>query len=118
MKSSLLPLCLKREVRSFSTLDDFLWPCSGIAEEGVEVAALYDTQGWILSLMGQYEDALTALRKSFAMDSDDPSNQYHLAYTLHKLSRIPQAKNSLERALSSTRPFAERTEAQVLLTLL
>jgi putative PEP-CTERM system TPR-repeat lipoprotein len=88
------------------------------AEEELEVAALYDTQGWILSLMGQYEDALTALRKSFAMDSDDPSNQYHLAYTLHKLSRIPQAKNSLERALSSNRPFAERTEAQVLLTLL
>ena len=88
------------------------------AEEELEVAALYDTLGWILSLMGQYEDALTALRKSFAMDSDDPSNQYHLAYTLHKLSRIPQAKNSLERALSSNRPFAERTEAQVLLTLL
>ena len=88
------------------------------AEEELEVAALYDTQGWILSLMGQYEDALSALRKSFAMDSDDPSNQYHLAYTLHKLNRIPQAKNSLERALSSTGPFAERTEAQVLLTLL
>jgi putative PEP-CTERM system TPR-repeat lipoprotein len=88
------------------------------AEEELKIAALYDTQGWILSLMGQYEDALTALRKSFAMDSDDPSNQYHLAYTLHKLNRIPQAKNSLERALSSTRPFAERTEAQVLLTLL
>ena len=88
------------------------------AEEELEVAALYDTQGWILSLMGQYENALTALRKSFAMDSDDPSNQYHLAYTLHKLNRIPQAKNSLERALSSTRLFAERTEAQVLLSLL
>jgi tetratricopeptide (TPR) repeat protein len=82
------------------------------AEEGLKVAALYDTQGWTLSLMGQYEDALTALRKSFAMDSDNPSNQYHLAYTLFKLNRVPQSKRSLKRALSSTHPFTERTKAQ------
>lgn len=82
---------------------------------GADVAALYDTQGWILSLKGQYEEALTVLRKAFAMDSDDPSNQYHLAYTLHKLNRIPQAKSSLERALESSRPFSERTDAEALL---
>ena len=84
-------------------------------EEGLEIAALYDTHGWILSLMGQYDDALNALRKSFAMSSDDPANQYHLAYTLYKLGRISPAKTSLEHALSSTLPFTERTEAQALL---
>ncbi|WP_343860460.1 XrtA/PEP-CTERM system TPR-repeat protein PrsT [Aliiglaciecola litoralis] len=84
-------------------------------QEGVEIAALYDTQGWIKSLKGQHEEALTILRKAFAMDSDDPSNQYHLAYTLHKLNRDSEAKVSLQRALDSSKPFNEKQDAQALL---
>lgn len=84
-------------------------------QEGVEVAALYDTQGWIMSLLGQYEEALTVLRKAYSMNSDDPSNQYHLAYTLHKLDRNSQAKRSLALALSSSHLFSERDEAEALM---
>ncbi|WJG08401.1 XrtA/PEP-CTERM system TPR-repeat protein PrsT [Aliiglaciecola sp. LCG003] len=84
-------------------------------EIGNENAALFDTYGWITALKGQHEQALTILRKSFAMNSDDPSNQYHLAYTLHKLGRDTEAKTSLNRALSSPRYFIEKDAAQALL---
>ncbi len=84
-------------------------------QEGVEAAALYDTQGWIMSLTGQHEKALTVLRKAFAMNSDDPANQYHLGYTLHKLNRIPEARDILNRALKTNQPFNERDDAESLL---
>ncbi|GAB5380278.1 MAG: PEP-CTERM system TPR-repeat protein PrsT [Aliiglaciecola sp.] len=84
-------------------------------QEGVEVAAIYDTQGWIKSLNGKHQEALTILRKAYAMNSDDPSNQYHLAYTLHKLGRNSEAKSSLNRALSTSYPFNERQDALLLM---
>ncbi|MFA3789652.1 XrtA/PEP-CTERM system TPR-repeat protein PrsT [Aliiglaciecola sp. SL4] len=80
-----------------------------------ENAALFDTQGWIKTLQGKYEEALTILRKSYAMDSNSPSNQYHLAVTLQKLGRTEEAKASLERALDSDQDFLEKKQAQGLL---
>ncbi|WP_153886355.1 XrtA/PEP-CTERM system TPR-repeat protein PrsT [Aliiglaciecola lipolytica] len=85
---------------------------------GVEDAALYDTQGWIKSLQGNFEEGLTILRKSFAMNSNDPSNQYHLAYTLQKLGRTSEAKHSLDRALNSNQEFMEKDQAEALRTQL
>lgn len=84
-------------------------------QENVEAAALYDTQGWIMSLKGQHEQALTILRKAFAMNSDDPSNQFHLGYTLHKLNRDKEAKSLLNSAISAQQPFNEKEDAMALL---
>lgn len=84
-------------------------------QEEVEAAALYDTQGWIMSLKGQHEQALTILRKAFAMNSDDPSNQFHLGFTLHKLNREKEAKSLLNRAVSAQQPFNEKEDAEQLL---
>ncbi|WP_342807288.1 XrtA/PEP-CTERM system TPR-repeat protein PrsT [Alteromonas sp. M12] len=82
---------------------------------GAENAAIYDTQGWIKTLQGKHEEGLTILRKSFAMNSNSPSNQYHLAFTLQKLGRTGEAKASLQRALSSDQDFIEKKQAKALL---
>lgn len=77
-------------------------------------AAMLDTQGWITSLKGDWETALTILRRAYAMKSDDPSIQYHLAFTLSKLGRNGEALSTLEKALSSNKQFHERADAESL----
>ncbi|MDO6693940.1 PEP-CTERM system TPR-repeat protein PrsT [Aliiglaciecola sp. 3_MG-2023] len=83
-----------------------------------ENSAIYDTQGWIKTLQGKYNEALTILRKSFAMDSNSPSNQYHLAVTLQKLGRTAEAKTSVQRALNANQDFMEKKQAEELLNQL
>ena len=78
-------------------------------------AAVIDTHGWIKALRGQYQEALEVLRRAYAMDSNDPGIQYHLAYTLHKLGRSNEAKIELTQALASQNDFLERAEAEALL---
>lgn len=76
--------------------------------------SLLDTLGWITSLKGEYQGALTILRKAYAMNSNDPSIQYHLAYTLDKLGRDNEALTTINRALSSKQRFNERADAELL----
>ena len=78
-------------------------------------SALIDTKGWILTKQFQYSEALTFLRRAFALDSSDPSIRYHLAYTLHKLGRINEARKELDAALASERTFNERPDAVALM---
>ncbi len=76
--------------------------------------ALLDTLGWITSLKGDHEGALTILRRAYAMNSNDPSIQYHLAYTLDKLGKSKEALATVNLALSSKVQFNERADAELL----
>lgn len=78
-------------------------------------AAIVDTHGWIKALSGNFGEALTILRRAYAMDSNDPAIRYHLAYTLHKMGRPTEAKDELNAALASQQPFIERDDAEALL---
>ncbi|MFC3122056.1 XrtA/PEP-CTERM system TPR-repeat protein PrsT [Agaribacter flavus] len=64
-------------------------------------AEIIDTKGWILVKEGRLEEGLTYLRQAYTLLSDDAQIQYHLAYTLHKLSRIDEAKNMILEALNN-----------------
>jgi len=81
-------------------------------------SAIIDTYGWILSLNNKYDESLAILRKAFSMDSDNPSINYHIAYTLIKLNRIDEAKRELRLAIMNKNNFAEREDAQKLLNSL
>jgi putative PEP-CTERM system TPR-repeat lipoprotein len=80
------------------------------------VPAVLDTHGWILTKMERYEDGLVSLRQAYAINSNDPAIRYHIAYTLHKLGRVAEAKEELQQALASTVVFSERSDAEKLLT--
>jgi Flp pilus assembly protein TadD len=49
------------------------------------------------------------------MNSNDPSIRYHLAYTLDKLNRKPEAKRELQQALAMDIAFPQSQAAQALL---
>lgn len=88
-------------------------------EQAIELASnnasVMDTYGWIKSLQGQHNEALDVLRRAYAMNSQDPAIQYHLAYTLVKLGRNAEARSELTAALASPVQFSEREDAQNLL---
>jgi putative PEP-CTERM system TPR-repeat lipoprotein len=70
-----------------------------------------DTYGWVLVKKQQYEDAINYLRQAHAIESNDPSIRYHIAYTLRSLGRIDEAKAELEVILSNFQKFPEREDA-------
>lgn len=84
-------------------------------ESASTVPAVLDTHGWILTKMERYEDGLVSLRQAYAINSNDPAIRYHIAYTLHKLGRVAEAKEELQKALASTVVFSERSDAEKLL---
>jgi putative PEP-CTERM system TPR-repeat lipoprotein len=78
-------------------------------------ANILDTLGWTLSLQGKYDEALSLLRKSFAMNTATPDVRYHIAYTLAKLDRKADAKAELENLLQLFDSFSYKEEASALL---
>jgi putative PEP-CTERM system TPR-repeat lipoprotein len=84
-------------------------------ENARTVPAVLDTHGWILTKMARYEDGLVSLRQAYAINSNDPAIRYHIAYTLHKLGRVTEAKEELQQALASSVVFSERSDAEKLL---
>ncbi len=91
-------------------------------EQAIEIdngnPSILDTHGWILAKQGDIESALNVLRRAYAMDSDQPANLYHLAYTLSKLNRKDEAKQYAEKALQNDTRFAEREATMALLETL
>jgi len=77
-------------------------------------ASFYDTKGWILCLKNEYQLGLSFLRRSFAINSSNPSNRYHIAFTLNKLGRKAEAKVELDAALFSNESFTEEEQAKAL----
>lgn len=81
-------------------------------------SAIIDTYGWILSLNNKFDESLSILRKAYSMDSNNPSINYHIGYTLIKLDRIEEAKRELRQAIIHKSRFPEREDAQKLLNSL
>ncbi len=77
-------------------------------------AFFYDTKGWILALQSNFQSGLNSLRQSYAINSSNPTNRYHIAYVLHKLNRDTEAKIELEAALSTNNYFTEIEQAREL----
>jgi len=78
-------------------------------------SAIIDTYGWILSLNNKFDESLSVLRRAYSMDSNNPSINYHIGYTLAKLNRSDEAKLELQQSLRHKAPFSEREDAQRLL---
>ena len=103
---------------AFITMDENLEKALQLVEQGLQIspksASLIDTKGWILANQGQYDEALVLLRQAYSMNSNDPAIRYHLAYTLHKLGRVEEAKSELVSAFSLDIPFFEFADAKAL----
>jgi putative PEP-CTERM system TPR-repeat lipoprotein len=88
------------------------------AKQAVEInptsAAFSDTYAWIIAQQGDYDLALNLLRNAYAMDSNNPSITYHLAFTLTKLERNKEALTVLKKSLDNTSIFSERVQAEKL----
>jgi putative PEP-CTERM system TPR-repeat lipoprotein len=71
-------------------------------------ASFYDTKGWILSLQNKYQQGLNPLRQANAIDDNNASNKYHIAYTLDKLGRKKEALIEVNAALAIDGVFKEK----------
>jgi putative PEP-CTERM system TPR-repeat lipoprotein len=78
------------------------------------VASYYDTKGWILVSQDQYQNGLTFLREAYTLESNNPTNRFHLGYTLAKLNRMVEALIELEAATQSNISFPESAQAKAL----
>ena len=103
-------------------LEENLEKALGFVDKAIELDAtnssFFDTKGWILSQQKNYKLGLNFLRQAFSMDANNPSNRYHIAYTLVKLGRKKEAIMELEVALESNENFTEKKLAQQLLNSL
>lgn len=73
-----------------------------------------DTIGWILLQAGQTDRALQFLRDARLRAPDNPEIRYHLAEALARTNRRAEAREEVEQALKSARPFAQRADAEAL----
>lgn len=73
-----------------------------------------DNMGWVLVKKGDYKGGLSYLRSAYSRDSQSLSNQYHIAFTLHKLGRDSEARDQLDRLIQVNEPFKELEQAKAL----
>lgn len=78
-------------------------------------AVVLDLNGWIKVNQGDLNAGLKMLRDSFSRNASNPTNLYHLSYTLVALNRTAEAKQLLEKALLNNQAFTERESAKQLL---
>lgn len=77
-----------------------------------------DTAGWAAHHAGQRDRALQLLREARLRAPHSPEIRYHLAVALAASGRSNEAREELEEALKSPRPFAGRKGAAALLASL
>jgi len=85
---------------------------------GTEVPAFQATYGWILTRIGNYEEALDYLRPASEAFADNPKLQYHLAEAYAGLARDADALEAYRKAQTllegQARPsYLDRVEAEI-----
>ncbi|MGI6401538.1 MAG: tetratricopeptide repeat protein [Thermoguttaceae bacterium] len=73
------------------------------------------TLGWTLYKAGQVDEAVKVLQQSIADGQINAASAYYFAVILNEKGQDDVAKQLLTAALSTTPPFAKRTDAQKLL---
>jgi tetratricopeptide (TPR) repeat protein len=82
-------------------------------------AEAYSTYGWVLYRLGRLEEAQNALAQAISGGQYTAETAYYLARVLaDRGGNDAKAKQFLEEALKTTAPFAQRDDAQELLTKL
>ncbi|MEL7023439.1 MAG: XrtA/PEP-CTERM system TPR-repeat protein PrsT [Pseudomonadota bacterium] len=76
---------------------------------------ILDTFGWIALAEGDFDAAISALRRANELDSRNPEITSHLATALARSGETEQARRLLQRVLQSDTPFAGREDAEALL---
>ncbi len=77
-----------------------------------------DTLGYVYLKKGMPDNALGQFQVAAEKLVDEPTILYHIALALADLKRGTEAEGYLKRALGSTKPFPEKSQAQGLLTRL
>ena len=62
----------------------------------------------------QLEKGLDTLRRAYAVNSEDPTIQYHIAATLEKLGKKEEAKEELIRNNTLEKTFPDKADAEAL----
>ena len=79
------------------------------------IADFFDTKGWILANSEQLNQGLTYLRDAYTLNSENPTNWYHIGFTLQKLNRDKEALIELNKVMAIEKDFPEKSEAMKLL---
>ncbi len=80
-----------------------------------KVAEAASTYGWVLYKLGRLDDAERALRQAAASGNLSADTVYYIARVSADRGRKDEAKQLIESALASKRPFSQRQEAEALL---
>ena len=80
-----------------------------------EDARIADTLGYVFLKKGLVENALAQFQLAAEKLPEEPAINYHMALALVELSRNPEAREYVEKALDSETPFDEREAAQELM---
>ncbi len=77
-----------------------------------------DTLGWVAFRKGDYPWALTLLEETGKAFPAEPEVQYHLGMANYMLGQEEAARTALQRAVTATKDFRGKAEAQAALALL
>ncbi len=80
-----------------------------------EDARIADTLGYVYLKKGLAENALAQFQLAVEKLPEEPTINYHMALALVELSRNPEARKYVEKALDTEIPFDEREAAQELM---
>lgn len=80
-----------------------------------EDARIADTLGYVYLRKGLIENALAQFQLAVEKLPEEPSINYHMALALVELSRNPEARKYVEKALDAEAAFDERQAAQELM---
>jgi putative PEP-CTERM system TPR-repeat lipoprotein len=83
-----------------------------------EQPTIMDTVAWILLDRGKIERATSLLQKAHQAAPDNPEITFHYAVALHRSGDDPAARQILQLLLKGDEAFAEKPEAEALLSKL
>jgi cellulose synthase operon protein C len=74
-----------------------------------------DTLGWVHHLAGRSDDAIRAFRHALDKQPENPTYHYHLGAAYFRAGRHGEARDSLQKALRTSRSFAGADDAEKIL---